>query len=196
MPSGQRWPRWVWLACGSTHAVVYSCMCASTCMCAVHSLRVLCVGNCSSPSCSLQALFEYLFYHENNVRSVSTQIQSCAHDFCQVHSLNFLPPSLISRALPQALELASLATEACEFEDWWWKTQLGKCYYRYVSGHLSTLLDIFRASQCTPRHLSALQGISVHSRTSQCTPILIAAPSALCIHRELLGYFFMVLGEV
>eukprot|EP00731_Ephydatia_muelleri_P036450 Em0258g5a len=77
-----------------------------------------------------KALFEYLFYHENNVRS--------------------------------ALELASLATEACEFEDWWWKTQLGKCYYR--------------ASQCTPRHLSALQGISVHSRTSQCTPILIAAP--------------------
>ncbi|XP_002741317.2 tetratricopeptide repeat protein 8-like [Saccoglossus kowalevskii] len=29
-----------------------------------------------------------------------------------------------------ALELASLATEACQFKDWWWKVQLGKCYYR------------------------------------------------------------------
>ncbi|XP_070576830.1 tetratricopeptide repeat protein 8-like [Ptychodera flava] len=29
-----------------------------------------------------------------------------------------------------ALELAALATEACQFMDWWWKVQLGKCYYR------------------------------------------------------------------
>ncbi|CAG0924390.1 unnamed protein product, partial [Notodromas monacha] len=29
-----------------------------------------------------------------------------------------------------ALDLAALATEACEFKDWWWKYQLGKCYYR------------------------------------------------------------------
>ncbi|XP_038073225.1 tetratricopeptide repeat protein 8-like [Patiria miniata] len=29
-----------------------------------------------------------------------------------------------------ALELAALATEACGFKDWWWKVQLGKCYYR------------------------------------------------------------------
>lgn len=29
-----------------------------------------------------------------------------------------------------ALELASLATQACQFKDWWWKVQLGKCYYR------------------------------------------------------------------
>ncbi|XP_064624163.1 tetratricopeptide repeat protein 8-like [Lineus longissimus] len=29
-----------------------------------------------------------------------------------------------------ALELAALATEASQFKDWWWKVQLGKCYYR------------------------------------------------------------------
>ncbi|XP_071963658.1 tetratricopeptide repeat protein 8-like [Antedon mediterranea] len=29
-----------------------------------------------------------------------------------------------------ALQLAALATEACQFKDWWWKVQLGKCYYR------------------------------------------------------------------
>nr|XP_032819549.1 tetratricopeptide repeat protein 8 [Petromyzon marinus] len=29
-----------------------------------------------------------------------------------------------------ALELASLATEHARFQDWWWKVQLGKCYYR------------------------------------------------------------------
>ncbi|ELT94078.1 hypothetical protein CAPTEDRAFT_163723 [Capitella teleta] len=29
-----------------------------------------------------------------------------------------------------ALDLASGATEACQFQDWWWKVQLGKCYYR------------------------------------------------------------------
>ncbi|CAI8055518.1 Tetratricopeptide repeat protein 8 [Geodia barretti] len=29
-----------------------------------------------------------------------------------------------------ALDLAALATEACQFGDWWWKIQLGKCYYR------------------------------------------------------------------
>ena len=46
----------------------------------------------------LQALFEYLFHHESNVRS--------------------------------ALELAALATEASKYQDWWWKLQLGKCYYR------------------------------------------------------------------
>uniref|UniRef100_H3AU47 Tetratricopeptide repeat domain 8 n=1 Tax=Latimeria chalumnae TaxID=7897 RepID=H3AU47_LATCH len=29
-----------------------------------------------------------------------------------------------------ALELAALATEHAQFKDWWWKVQLGKCYYR------------------------------------------------------------------
>ena len=31
-----------------------------------------------------------------------------------------------------ALELAALATEANNFQDWWWKLQLGKCYFRFV----------------------------------------------------------------
>lgn len=29
-----------------------------------------------------------------------------------------------------ALDLAAQATQASEFKDWWWKLQLGKCYYR------------------------------------------------------------------
>jgi len=29
----------------------------------------------------------------------------------------------------KTLELASEATTLCEFEDWWWKSRLGKCYY-------------------------------------------------------------------
>ncbi|XP_050313674.1 tetratricopeptide repeat protein 8 [Anthonomus grandis grandis] len=41
-------------------------------------------------------LFEYLFYHEGDIRN--------------------------------AMELTVLATQACEFKDWWWKIQLSKCY--------------------------------------------------------------------
>uniref|UniRef100_A0A8C5X127 Tetratricopeptide repeat domain 8 n=1 Tax=Malurus cyaneus samueli TaxID=2593467 RepID=A0A8C5X127_9PASS len=29
-----------------------------------------------------------------------------------------------------ALDLAALATEYAQFKDWWWKVQIGKCYYR------------------------------------------------------------------
>ncbi len=43
-------------------------------------------------------LFEYLFYHDGDVRT--------------------------------ALQLAALATQAVNFQDWWWKVQLGKCYHR------------------------------------------------------------------
>ncbi|GBL97504.1 Tetratricopeptide repeat protein 8 [Araneus ventricosus] len=31
----------------------------------------------------------------------------------------------------QALDIAAQATQACRYEDWWWKFQLGKCYYRF-----------------------------------------------------------------
>lgn len=41
-------------------------------------------------------LFEYLFYHEGDVRN--------------------------------ALELAVQATQSYNFQDWWWKVQLSKCY--------------------------------------------------------------------
>ena len=45
-----------------------------------------------------KALFEYIFYHEGDVRT--------------------------------ALQLAAAATKASDFKDWFWKVQLGKCYYR------------------------------------------------------------------
>ena len=43
-------------------------------------------------------LFEYIFYHEADVRS--------------------------------AMQLASLATEYAQYNDWWWKIQIGKCFFR------------------------------------------------------------------
>jgi tetratricopeptide repeat protein 8 len=59
-------------------------------------------------------LFEYIFYHENDIRS--------------------------------ALQLASLATELAQYNDWWWKIQLGKCYYR---------LGLFRDAE--KQYISALK---------------------------------------
>uniref|UniRef100_A0A5F5PFX8 Tetratricopeptide repeat domain 8 n=1 Tax=Equus caballus TaxID=9796 RepID=A0A5F5PFX8_HORSE len=32
--------------------------------------------------------------------------------------------------LAKALDLAALSTEHSQFKDWWWKVQIGKCYYR------------------------------------------------------------------
>lgn len=61
-----------------------------------------------------KALFEYIFYHENDIRT--------------------------------ALQLAALATEASKFSDWWWKCQLGKCYYR---------LGMFRDAE--KQYMSALK---------------------------------------
>ena len=37
-----------------------------------------------------------------------------------------------------ALELAAQATEAADFKDWWWKLQLGKCYFRCVYFYFKT----------------------------------------------------------
>jgi tetratricopeptide repeat protein 8 len=61
-----------------------------------------------------KALFEYIFYHENDIRN--------------------------------ALQLASMATEVNQYDDWWWKIQLGKCYYR---------LGLFRDAE--KQYLSALK---------------------------------------
>ena len=38
----------------------------------------------------------------------------------------------------KALELANYATQAAQFEDWWWKERLGKCYY---------MLGLFREAE-------------------------------------------------
>lgn len=39
----------------------------------------------------------------------------------------------VIKFLVQALDLAAQATEHAQFKDWWWKVQLGKCYYRQVT---------------------------------------------------------------
>uniref|UniRef100_A0A2K6FKQ5 Tetratricopeptide repeat domain 8 n=1 Tax=Propithecus coquereli TaxID=379532 RepID=A0A2K6FKQ5_PROCO len=33
-------------------------------------------------------------------------------------------------AMLEALDLAALSTEHSQYKDWWWKVQIGKCYYR------------------------------------------------------------------
>lgn len=96
-----------------------------------------------------KALFEYLFYHENNVRS--------------------------------ALELASLATEACEFEDWWWKAQLGKCYYR---------LGLYRDAEAQFRSaLKQFQSIDTYLLLGKVCIKLDQPLNALDLYTEGLGKF-------
>lgn len=43
----------------------------------------------------------------------------------------------------QALDLAAQATEHAQFKDWWWKVQLGKCYYRQVTHEHFLSLQLF-----------------------------------------------------
>ncbi|XP_064464016.1 tetratricopeptide repeat protein 8-like isoform X1 [Ornithodoros turicata] len=44
-----------------------------------------------------------------------------------------------------ALDLAAQATQACDYKDWWWKLQLGKCYFRL--GMLRDAERQFRSAQ-------------------------------------------------
>ncbi|XP_039507018.1 tetratricopeptide repeat protein 8 isoform X1 [Pimephales promelas] len=72
-----------------------------------------------------KTLFEYIFHHENDVKNVSmsgVMLWSQLFSVC----MTLTPP----RPHVQALELAAAATEHAQFRDWWWKVQLGKCYYR------------------------------------------------------------------
>ncbi|KAG7168174.1 Tetratricopeptide repeat protein 8-like [Homarus americanus] len=62
------------------------------------NLARLNVAKYASQQSIAKALFEYIYFHENNVR--------------------------------QALDLAAQATQSQDFKDWWWKVQLGRCYYR------------------------------------------------------------------
>lgn len=52
-----------------------------------------------------------------------------------------------------ALELAALATEASQFKDWWWKLQLGKCYYR-----LGLYRDAEKQFKSTLKHQDTVDG--------------------------------------
>lgn len=81
-----------------------------------------------------QTLFEYIFHHENDVKNVSIAL---------IYLIKKIGLHYIARLLTiiqhnfiflvQALDLAAQATEHAQFKDWWWKVQLGKCYYRQVT---------------------------------------------------------------
>ncbi|XP_017758919.1 PREDICTED: tetratricopeptide repeat protein 8 [Eufriesea mexicana] len=55
------------------------------------------ISKYANQSSIAKPLFEYIYYHEHDVR--------------------------------YALDLAVQATQVCQYKDWWWKVQLGKCYY-------------------------------------------------------------------
>lgn len=68
-------------------------------------------------------LFEYIYYHENDARYVS-------HWCCKNHwDIIYKLTRFNVKCTLQALDLAVQATQVCQFKDWWWKVQLGKCYY-------------------------------------------------------------------
>lgn len=62
------------------------------------NLRRLNISKYSKNPSLSRPLFEYIVYHENDIRL--------------------------------GLELASQATKHCDYKDWWWKLQLGKCYFK------------------------------------------------------------------
>nr|CCA18634.1 sporangia induced TRP protein putative [Albugo laibachii Nc14] len=72
--------------------------------------------------------------------SIQTEDQSCFIDVDQLDLKRYASRPLIAKILVdyilyharnprRALELASEATVACNYKDWWWKARLGKCYY-------------------------------------------------------------------
>ncbi|XP_062037186.1 tetratricopeptide repeat protein 8 isoform X3 [Lepus europaeus] len=80
-----------------------------------------------------KALFEYIFHHENDVKTIHLEdvalcfgiyIMLCRNRNHIEEKENLFPKLL------HALDLAALSTEHSQYKDWWWKVQIGKCYYR------------------------------------------------------------------
>lgn len=44
----------------------------------------------------------------------------------------------VERNPRKALDLSAESTSLKEFNDWWWKARLGKCYYKLGTGHRKT----------------------------------------------------------
>ncbi|XP_010582110.1 PREDICTED: tetratricopeptide repeat protein 8 isoform X2 [Haliaeetus leucocephalus] len=72
-----------------------------------------------------KALFEYIFHHENDVKNVKLEDQ-----FLHIRGFYYFYLKNRNQIQRKALDLAALATEHAQFKDWWWKVQIGKCYYR------------------------------------------------------------------
>ncbi|KAM7375780.1 hypothetical protein PAMP_005552 [Pampus punctatissimus] len=73
-----------------------------------------------------------------------------------------------------ALDLAAQATEHAQFKDWWWKVQLGKCYYRQVYQRLDqpiTALNLFKQGlDQFPGEVTLLTGIArIHEEMNNIT---------------------------
>ncbi|KAG8013419.1 Tetratricopeptide repeat protein 8 [Nibea albiflora] len=66
--------------------------------------------------------------------------------------------------LSRALDLAAQATEHAQFKDWWWKVQLGKCYYRRVTHKHPRCLSSAFLTRNQIAYLQAVIHVSDHCR--------------------------------
>ena len=79
------------------------------------------------------------------------------------------------------MELAVQATQACQFKDWWWKVQLGKCYF--------TLGLIRDAEQQFRSALKQNQKVEIFLRLARVYVRLDQPLSALDVCKTGLEYF-------
>ncbi|XP_058423502.1 tetratricopeptide repeat protein 8 isoform X3 [Diceros bicornis minor] len=71
-----------------------------------------------------KALFEYIFHHENDVKTIHFEDVTL---HLGIYIMLLRNRTYIEK---NALDLAALSTEHAQYKDWWWKVQIGKCYYR------------------------------------------------------------------
>ena len=63
--------------------------------------------------------------HDSDQKSSRLQLMSI------FHTVSVIPSYIVYEwSLREAMELASQAMQASKFEDWYWKVQMGKCYFR------------------------------------------------------------------
>ena len=83
----------------------------------------------------MQALFEYIFHHENSIREameLAAQAVVATKYFGYNRRLMCLS-CLISLSVQVPTQLIVNDTNyflPLRYEDWWWKVALGKCYFR------------------------------------------------------------------
>uniref|UniRef100_A0A7S0V2E5 Uncharacterized protein n=1 Tax=Polytomella parva TaxID=51329 RepID=A0A7S0V2E5_9CHLO len=85
--------------------------------------------------------------------------------------------------MKKALELCAHATQTNEFQDWWWKARLGKCYYQL--GLLRDAEKQFKSSvQAQPMILSTLELCKIYLRMDQPNTAIEHYLAALVTHPD------------
>ncbi|MEW5311240.1 MAG: hypothetical protein WDW38_002972 [Sanguina aurantia] len=83
--------------------------------------------------------------------------------------------------MKRALELCALATSHADFQDWWWKARLGKCYYQL--GLLRESEKQFKSSLANQEMISTTQELcKIYLRMDQPNTALEHYTAALAAH--------------